>query len=130
MTADGFADLVARLPALHHAQREDRLYQRQGQRPRLARDGTTGRRPILTLPDRLLAAMLHYRLALPQTVIAALFRVTAETVNHRIRDLRRLLEQDGTTLQPAQTRLRTLDDLYRYAEHTGVINPEEIKPAC
>ena len=93
--ADGeFTDLVDRLLTLHHVQREDRLHQRQGARPRLVGDGTTGRRPILTLPDRLLAAILHHRLALPQTAIAALFGVAPETVNRRLRDVRRLLEQD------------------------------------
>lgn len=130
MPDDGLAALVGRLLTLHHAQREDQLHHRRGARPRLVGDGTTGRRPILTLPDRLLAAMLHYRLGLPQTAIAALFGVTAETVNRRLRDLRRLLEQDGTTLRPAETRLRTLDDLHRHAEQAGITTPTEIKTAC
>jgi transposase len=130
MVENDWTDLIHRLLLLHHAQRETHLDQRRGHRPRVKGDGTTGRRPILTLPDRLLAAMLHYRLALPQTRIAALFGVAAETVNRRIRDLRRLLEQDGTTLQPAQIQLHTLDNLYRYAEQTGIINPGKIKQAC
>jgi Rhodopirellula transposase DDE domain len=130
MGAADFTGLTDRLLILHHAQREERLHHRRGARPRLVGDGTTGRRPILTLPDRLLAAMLHHRLALPQTAIAALFRVTPETVNRRLRDVRRLLEQDQTTLQPARTKLLNLDDLHRYAEQTGIANPTEIKPAC
>jgi transposase len=130
MTDDEFSTLIDRLLILHHTQREDRLHQRRGARPRLVGDGTTGRRPILTLPDRLLAAILHHRLGLPQTAIAAQFGVTAETINRRLRDVRRLLEHDGTALQPAETRLRTLDDLHRYAEQAGITTPTEIKPAC
>jgi len=126
-----FADLVGRLLTLHHAQREDQLHQRRGGRPRIKGEGAaTGRRPVLTLPDRLLAAMLHYRLALPQTVIAALFGVTPETINRRLRDLRRLLEQDGTTLQPTHTRPHTLDEFHRYAEQNRITSPTEIKSAC
>lgn len=130
MTDDEFTTLTDRLLTLHHTQREDQLHQRRGARARLVGDGTTGRRPILTLPDRLLAAMLHYRLGLPQTAIAAQFGVTAETINRRLRDVRRLLKQDGTALEPAENRLRTLDDLYRYAEQTGITTPTEIKQAC
>jgi hypothetical protein len=129
MADSEFTDLVDRLLTLHHVQREDHLHQRRGARPRLVGNGTTGRRPILTLPDRLLAAILHHRLALPQTAIAALFGVTPETVNRRLRDVRRLLEHDGTTIRPAPTRLRTLDDLYTYASQQGITHPDEIEPA-
>jgi hypothetical protein len=56
--------LIAALMTLHDQQRETSLDKRRGNRPRLAAPGT-GRRPVLTLADRLLAATLHYRLALP-----------------------------------------------------------------
>lgn len=56
--------LTAALMALHDQQRETSLDKRRGHRPRLAAPGT-GRRPVLTLADRLLAATLHQRLALP-----------------------------------------------------------------
>jgi hypothetical protein len=38
--------------------------------------------------DRLLAVILHQRLALPQVAIAVLFSVRPETINKRIRDIR------------------------------------------
>ena len=125
-----WTELIDRLLVLHHAQRETKLDQRRGQRPRIKGDGTTGRRPILTLPDRLLAVVLYHRLALPQVAIAELFGVTAETVNRRMRDLRQLLTEDGTTIPPARTRLRTLEDLHRYTDRKGMIRHTEIKPAC
>ena len=90
----------------------------------------TGRRPVLTLADRLLATILHYRLALPQVAIAALFGVRPETVNKRIRDIRQLLDQAGHTIQPGPHRLASLDDLYDLARSTGIAIQPEIKTAC
>ena len=43
-----------------------------------------GRRPVLTLADRLLATTLHQRLALPQVAIASLFTVRPETINQQL----------------------------------------------
>ncbi len=53
------------LMTLHDQQRETSLDTRRGHRPRLAAPGT-GRRPVLTLADRVLATILHQCLALPQ----------------------------------------------------------------
>ncbi len=104
---------------LHDHQREDSLDKRRGHRPRLAALGT-GRRPVLTLADRLLAAILHYRLALPQVAIATLFRVRPETVSKRLRDIRQLLDQAGITIQPGPQRLANLEDLYELARSTDI----------
>ena len=71
---------------LHDQQREASLDKRRGHRPCIKTGPGTGRRPVLTLADRLLAAILHYRLALPQVAIAALFGVRPETVNKSIRE--------------------------------------------
>ncbi len=71
----GWDALITTLMTLHDRQREDSLDKRRGHRRRLKAGPGTGRRPVLTLADRLLAAILHYRLALPQVTIAALFRV-------------------------------------------------------
>src|SRR6266487_2022137 len=106
--------LIAALLSLHDQQRETSLDKRRGHRPRLAAPGT-GRRPVLTLADRLLATTLHQRLALPQVAIAVLFSVRPETINKRIRDIRQLLDQAGHTIQPGPHRLASLDDLYSLA---------------
>ena len=66
----GWDALITTLMTLHAQQREDSLDKRRGHRPRLKAGPGTGRRPVLTLADRLLAAILHYRLALPQVAIA------------------------------------------------------------
>jgi transposase len=121
--------LIAALMSLHDQQRETSLDKRRGHRPRLAAPGT-GRRPVLTLADRLLATTLHQRLALPQVAIAVLFSVRPETINKRIRDIRQLLDQAGHTIQPGPHRLASLDDLYSLATAAEITMPPEIKTAC
>lgn len=121
--------LITTLITLHDQQREAGLDKRRGHRPRLTAPGT-GRRPVLTFADRLLATVLHQRLALPQVAIASLFRVRPETINKRIRDVRQLLEQAGHAIQPGPHRLASLDDLYRLAITAGIMIPSETKTAC
>jgi transposase len=121
--------LIAALMTLHEQQRETSLAERRGHRPRLTAPGT-GRRPVLTLADRLLATALHHHLALPQVAIAALFSVRPETINKRIRDIRQLLDQAGHAIQPGPNRPASLDDLYRLAIATGIVIPPETETAC
>ncbi|SHH95852.1 ISAzo13 family transposase [Streptomyces sp. 3214.6] len=121
--------LITTLTTLHEAQRETHLDKRRGHRPRAKGDGNTGRRPILTLADRLLAAVLHYRHGLPQIAIAALFNVRPETINRRLRDIRELLATAGHDLHPDKPQLATLDDLFNLAREAGIITALEIKTA-
>jgi len=114
---------------LHDQRREADLDKRRGHRPRLTAPGP-GRRPVLTLADRLLATALHQRLALSQVAIAALFSVRPETINRRIRELRQLLDQAGHAIQPGPYRLASLDELYSLGVAEGVAIPAEIKTAC
>jgi len=120
---------IAALMTLHDQQRETSLDKRRGHRPRLIAPGV-GRRPLLTLADRLLATVLHQRHALPQTAIAALFGVRPETVNRRIRDIRQLLDQAGYTIEAGPHRLASLEDLSNLAAAEGILAPAEIKAAC
>ena len=114
--------LITSITTLQQQQRETELDKRRGHRPRKTRSGA-GRRPALTLADRLLATVLHHRHALPQITVAALFRVRPETINRRIRDTRDLLDQTGHTIEPAPQPLATLDDLYDLARTAGVTIP-------
>jgi DDE family transposase len=129
LPAQDWETLIATLMTLHDQQRETSLDARRGHRPRLTAPGT-GRRPVLTLADRLLATILHYRLSLPQVTVAALFSVRPETINKRIRDIRQLLDQAGHVIQPGPHRLTSLDDLYRLAGAESIDIPSEIKTAC
>jgi hypothetical protein len=114
--------LITELMTLHDQQREASLDKRRGHRLRLNAPGP-GRRPALTLADRLLATILHHRLGLPQVAIAALLGVRPETVSKRIRDVRQLLEQAGHNIHTHPNRLASLDDLYDLARSTGVNYP-------
>jgi transposase len=129
MTAPEWDALVAALTGPHSRQREAKLDKRRGHRPRLAAPGP-GRRPVLTLADRLLAAALHHRLALPQAAVAALFSIHPVTISKRIRDIRQLLDEAGHTIQPGPHRLASLDDLYNLAAAEEITMPPEIKTAC
>jgi hypothetical protein len=121
--------LIATLMTLHPRQREAQLDKRRGHRPRQKAEGT-GRRPILTLADRLLATLFHHRLALPQTAIAALFNVRPETINRHIRQTRQLLQQAEHTIQPSPYQLATLDDLHSLATTEGITPTTEINTAA
>ncbi len=130
LTASEWNALIAKLMTLHDQQRETALDKRRGHRPRIKAGEGTGRRPVLTLADRLLATILHYRLGLQQVAVAALFGVRPETVNKRIRDTRQLLDQAGHAIQPGPHRLASLDDLYQLATSTSIIIQPQIKTAC
>jgi transposase len=130
LPAAGWDALTATLMTLHDQQREASLDKRRSHRPRIKAGPGTGRRPVLTLADRLLATILHYRLGLPQVAVAALFGVRPETVNKRIRDIRQLLDQAGHAIQPGPHHLASLDDLYQLARSTGIAIQPEIKTAC
>ena len=129
LSAPEWDALITTLMTLHDQRREADLDKRRGHRPRLAAPGA-GRRPVLTLADRLLATALHHRLALPQVAIAALFTVRPETINRRIRDVRQLLDQAGHAIQPGPDRLASLDELYSLGVAEGIAIPAEIKTAC
>jgi transposase len=121
--------LIATLMTLHPRQREANLDKRRGHRPRLKAAGT-GRRPVLTLADRLLATLLHHRLALPQTAVATLFNVRPETINRHIRETRELLQQAEYSIQPGPHRLATVNDLYSLATTEGITTTADTKTAC
>jgi Rhodopirellula transposase DDE domain len=116
--------LITELMTLHDQQREASLDERRGHRPRLNAPGP-GRRPVLTLADRLLAAILHFRLGLPKVAIAALLNVRPETAGKRIRDIRELLDQAGHAIQPAPNRLANIDELYAYTTAAGITRNQD-----
>ena len=105
--------VIAPLLALHHQQPATSLGERRSHRPRLTAPGT-GRRPVLTLADRLLATILHQRLALPQVAIAAMFSVRPRPASS--------WNKPDTSSSPAHP-LASLDDLSRLAAAEGIVIP-------
>jgi hypothetical protein len=87
--------LVTELAAARAAQRQADLHQRRGGdwQKTPAAGLYIGRRPGLTLVNRLLATILYQRFKLPQVVIAPLFTVTPVTLNRAISQTRRTVRQ-------------------------------------
>ena len=90
----------------------------------------TGRKAVLTLTDRALAAVLHHRFNIPERTIAALFAVTQQSINKAIRQTDQLLILAGYHPTPTDTPIRTLPELIAHATRSGITPPAEIKPAC
>lgn len=71
--------------------------------------------------DRLAATLVHLRLGLPHAALAELYGVDRSTVSAAIREVRPLLAARGFAIpnRPG-LRIRTLDDLFAYADAEGV----------
>ena len=120
--------LITELGATWTAHRERGLRRRRGGDRRRAPGA--GAHPKLDLADRLLATLLHLRLSLPQPVIALLLGVDRTTITRAIGVGRHLLEQHGTTIEPAPVQLYTLVDLSVYAAAHGITQGAKTKTAC
>ncbi|MFE5113451.1 transposase family protein [Streptomyces sp. NPDC056663] len=88
--------------------------------PRKRAEGV-GRKPCLVFTDRLAATLVHLRLGLPHAALAELYGVDPSTVSAAIREVRPLLAARGFAIPDRPgLRIRTLDDLFAYAEAEGV----------
>ena len=129
MTGPALDALTAALAGPAAALREAALDRRRGRRPRQQPPGT-GRRPRITLPAKLLAAILRDRHGLPCRTVAALLGIRHELTSRYTSDIRTLLRQIGYAIEPAPRQLATLDDLCSHATAAGITIPAKIKPAC
>lgn len=126
----GWDELLDRLRIARHAQREADLHRQRGGLRRVAPG--TGRRPALTLTDRVLVTTLHQRYQMPQTVLAGLFETTPVTISRAIRQVTQLFHQTGHTTPPADQRLHSVADLTNLATSLGInLSPDTVpKTAC
>lgn len=91
---------------------------RGGDRRRAAGAGPKQR---LVFTDRLLVTLVHLRLGLPHAALAQLYAVDRSTVSAAIREVRPLLAARGFAVPDRPgLRLRTLEDLFAYADAEGV----------
>jgi hypothetical protein len=109
-------ELITKLAVPRDAQREAILHNRRGG-SRQAASGP-GRRPTMTLADRVAATLIRDRFSLPAKDIAALFNVTVTTINKVIRETRQLLEQIKHVTEPSIP-LTTLAEFNAYATTAG-----------
>ncbi|MFE8011083.1 ISAzo13 family transposase [Streptomyces sp. NPDC057418] len=97
----------------------------------LAPDGDSrrGRPPRLTLPDQVLATVLHLRTALAAEPLAVLFGTSRTAMHRTLLKNRRLLKAHGIAIPPATTPPTTLAALQaRVQAQTGEDN--KIKTTC
>jgi len=114
-----FGELFAELAGPWEAARQSVLRAARGG-PRRRAEGA-GRKPKLVFFDRLLVALVHLRHQLPHAVLAELFAVDRSTVSEAIRQVRPLLAARGFAVPDrAGLRLKTLEDVFAYAEAEGV----------
>jgi hypothetical protein len=113
--------VIAPLLALHHQQPETSLGERRSHRPRLTAPGT-GRRPVLTLADRLLATILHQRLALPRSRSLPCSASGPRRSTGASATPASSWNKPDTSSSPAHP-LASLDDLSRLAAAEGIVIP-------
>ena len=122
MSPTAFDTLINRLLTPHDTQREAALHSRRGGHRQTAKG--PGRRPTLTLADRVVLTLIHDRLRLP----SKLFDISQTTASKVIRDTHQLLNQVDHTIDPAEP-LTTLAEFTTYITTTGITpNPQNETP--
>ena len=91
-------ELIARLAALRQAQREQRARSHPASDAR--HKPRSGRPPVFPFPDRVVATVLHLRLALPDDTLAHLLGTSRTTIRRALTEIRDLLDQHGHHIEP------------------------------
>ncbi|MCX4792341.1 MULTISPECIES: transposase [unclassified Streptomyces] len=108
-------ELAARWEARCESERHDR---RQGSR---RREAGAGPKYELVFTDRLLATLVHLRTGLTYEALGVIYQVGKSTIGRAVAEVRPLLAARGFAVpQRAGLRLRTLEDVFGYAEAEGV----------
>ena len=121
--------LIATLMTLHDQQRETDLDKRRGHRPRLAAPGA-GRRPVLTLADRLLATTLHQRLRCPRSPSPPCSASGPRRSTGASATSASSWTRPDTPSSPARTGSPAWTTSTASQAHRGITIPPEIKTAC
>jgi transposase len=120
--------LIARLGALRQAQREQRARAHPASdarhRPR------SGRPPVFPFPDRVVATVLHLRLALPDDTLARLFGASRTTMRRALAEIRDLLDQQGHRIEPVTAPSGLPAQIPPYAPQADGNTGSKIKKAC
>jgi len=124
MTAGDLAGLAASLQLPAAAAREQRLHLARGG-PRRQASGPAGPRK-LGLDTQLLATIYRYRLGMTCQHIADLPGIDLSVISITTRNTAALPARHGTVITPGPARLRTIDDLHRYAAETGITIPAPV----
>lgn len=108
-------ELAARWEDRCESERHDR---RQGSR---RREAGAGPKYELVFTDRLLATLVHLRTGLTYEALGLIYQVGKSTIGRAVAEVRPLLAARGFAVpQRPGLRLRTLEDVFAYAEAEGV----------
>src|SRR5215472_1083040 len=120
--------LIARLAALRQARREQRARSHPAgdarHKPR------SGRPPLFSFPDRVVATVLHLRLSLPDDTLAHLFGTSRTRIRRALTEIRDLLDQHGHRIEPVTAPPGLPAHIRPYVPQAAVNTENEIKTAC
>ncbi|MGW3661471.1 transposase family protein [Streptomyces sp. NPDC005151] len=101
------------------AQCESELHERRGAQRQ--REAGAGPKHDLVFTDRLLVTLVHLRTGLPHAALAELYGTARSTISRAIGEIRPLLAARGFAVPDRpDIRLRTLADVFAYAEAEGI----------
>jgi hypothetical protein len=121
-------ELIAQLAALRQAQREQRARAHPASDAR--HKPRSGRPPVFPFPDRVVATVLHLRLALPDDILGHLFGTSRTTMRRALAEIRDLLGQHGHHIEPVTAPPGLPARISPYAPRTTGNAENEIKTAC
>jgi hypothetical protein len=121
-------ELIARLGALRQAQREQRARDHPASDAR--HKPRSGRPPVFPFPDRVVATVLHLRLALPDDTLAHLSGASRTTMRRALAEIRDLLGQHGHRIEPVTAPPGLPARIPPYASQTAGNTGNEINKAC
>lgn len=112
-------DVIQELADLWLARCESELRERRGAERQ--REAGAGPKHGLVFTDRLLVTLVHLRIGLPHAALAELYGIARSTISRAIGEIRPLLAVRGFAVPDhSGVRLRTLADVFAYAEAAGI----------
>jgi hypothetical protein len=128
MTTAEMDELIARLTALRQAQREEKARSHPASDAR--HKPRSGRPPAFPFPDRVVATVLHLRLALPDDTLAHLLGTSRSTIRRALTEIQDLLDQHGHHIEPVTAPPGLPTRIPPYASQTVGNTENEINKAC
>src|SRR5882672_4416800 len=120
--------LIAQLAALRQARREQRAQSHPASDAR--HKPRSGRPPVFPFPDRVVATVLHLRLALPDDTLAHLLGTSRTTIRRALTEIQDLLDQNGHHIEPVTAPPGLPTRIPPHASQTAGSTENEINKAC
>src|SRR5205823_924554 len=125
MAPSDLDELIARLAALRQAGLEQRARAHPASDAR--HKPRSGRPHVFPFPDRVVATVLHLRLALPDDTLAHLFSTSRTTMRRALAEIRDLLDQHGHRIEPVAAAPSLPAHIPPYAPHADSSPENKIK---